>query len=251
MCQSPHLDLSAVIPVYNEQDNLEPLLLELEEVLKPLGKSFEVLLVDDCSKDDSVAEARRLQGTRPWLRLIRHKVNSGESAAGATGIRFARGEFVVTLDADMQNDPHDIPAMLAAMRPGVAAVCGDRRARRKEGDDWVRQISSKLANGYRNWITGDSVADAGCTFRLLRRECLHDLPVFNGLHRFIPTVLRYQGFAVAEVPVNNRPRTRGLSKYGIGNRLWRGLRDCMAMRWYRARVVCADRVLLDDRGNPA
>lgn len=246
MCGHVHLDLTVVIPVYNEEDNLEPLLVELEDVLKTAGKSFEVILVDDCSKDNSVAVAQKLQATRPWLRLVRHRVNSGESASGATGFRFARGEFIATMDADMQNDAHDLPAFFAAMKPGIAAVCGDRRAKRKEGDDWVRRISSKLANGFRNALTGEWVADAGCTYRLLRRSCIHDLPVFNGLHRFIPTILRYQGFQVAEVAVNNRPRTRGVSKYGIGNRMWRGIRDCFAMRWYRARAVRADRVMTDD-----
>ncbi|MFA4945339.1 MAG: glycosyltransferase family 2 protein [Lentisphaeria bacterium] len=243
MPDTAKLDLSVVIPVFNERDNLAPLLEELAGVLQTLGKRYEVILVDDCSTDDSVAVARQLQKDRPWLRLIRHRVNSGESAAGATGFRFARAEFIVTMDADMQNDPHDLPAFLAAMPPGIAAVCGDRRATRKAGDNWVRQLSSKLANGFRNRLTGEPVADAGCTYRLLRRACLHDLPVFNGLHRFIPTILRYQGYAVAEVPIHNRPRTRGVSKYGIGNRLWRGIRDCFAMRWYRRRAIRGDRVL--------
>ncbi|MFA5204420.1 MAG: glycosyltransferase family 2 protein [Lentisphaeria bacterium] len=246
MCCAETVDISVVIPVFNEQDNLRPLLDELDGVLQQTGRSFEVVCVDDASTDNSLPVLRSLRQSRPWLRIVRHSVNSGESAGEATGFRFARGEIVITIDADQQNDPADIPAMLAAMTPGIAAVCGDRRATRKAGDNWVRQISSRLANGFRNGLTGETqVHDAGCTFRALRREALHDLPVFNGMHRFLPTLLRYQGYAITEVPVNNRPRTRGSSKYGIGNRLWRGIRDCLAMRWFRQRAVRGDRARLD------
>lgn len=236
------VELSVVIPVFNERENLCPLLEELESRLRPLNRSFEVLCVDDRSTDDSLEVLRQLQGSRPWLRVVRHGVNSGESAAGATGFRFARGEIVVTMDADMQNDPADIPPMLEELDANTAAVCG---VRRKREDNFVRRVSSKVANGFRNWMTGDRIADAGCTFRVLRRSTLHDLPVFNGLHRFLPTILRWQGFQVKERVVNHRPRTRGQSKYGVGNRMWRGILDCLAMRWYRRRCVSARRVMAD------
>jgi dolichol-phosphate mannosyltransferase len=154
---------------------------------------------------------------------------------------------VVTLDADGQNDPADIPALLAALRPGVDCVTGVRTQRQ---DSFVKRVSSRVANAYRNWITGDRVTDAGCTFRAVRRAALREVPVFNGLHRFLPTILRRQGFTVAELPVNHRPRTRGVSKYGVGNRLWRGLRDCFAMRWYAARVIPADRLLPETESPP-
>ena len=233
------LDISVVIPVYNEEDNLEPLILEIEGVLNALGRSYEIVCVDDASRDHSYEVLQRLRKSRPHLRVIRHRINSGESAGEATGFEHARGELIVTMDADQQNDPADIPRMLEALTAEVVAVCGVRRIRE---DDWVRRVSSRLANRFRNWVTGDRIADAGCTFRLLRRAALREVPVFNGMHRFLPTMLRFQGFQATEILVNHRARTRGKSKYGVGNRLWRGLRDCWAMRWYHARSVRGDRV---------
>ena len=158
---------------------------------------------------------RKLQQTRPYLRVVNHRVNSGESAAEATGFEHARGDIVITIDADQQNDPADIPALLDALKDDVHAVCG---VRRKREDDWVRRLSSRIANGFRNWMTGDRIADAGCTYRALRRSALHEVPVFNGMHRFLPTLLRLQGYKAVEILVNHRPRTRGKSKYGVGNR---------------------------------
>jgi len=240
-------DLTVVFPVYNERDNLEPLLAELEPCLRAVGSSFEVLCVDDCSTDDSLKVLERLQAERPWLRVVRHGVNCGESAGQATGFRHARGAVVVTMDADMQNDPADIADLLGDLTGDVVAVCG---VRRKREDDFVKRLSSRIANGFRNTVTGDRIADAGCTFRVLRRDALTDLPVFNGLHRFLPTILRWQGYAVRERLVNHRPRTRGQSKYGVGNRAWRGILDCMAMRWYHRRCVPAQRVLGEQGGEP-
>jgi dolichol-phosphate mannosyltransferase len=232
-------DLSVVIPVFNEKDNLEPLLVELEGVLKSVNRSFEVLCVDDRSTDGSLDVLLRLKQARPFLRILRHGINSGESAGEATGFQGARGSIIITMDADQQNDPADIPALLDALKDDVAAVCGVRRVRE---DDWVRRASSRIANGFRNWATGDRIADAGCTFRALRKSALREMPVFNGMHRFLPTLLRMQGFKAVEILVNHRPRTRGKSKYGVGNRAWRGFVDCLAMRWFRARCVRADRI---------
>lgn len=236
---APPVEISVVIPVFNERDNLEPLMRELEGVLQSLGRPFEVIAVDDRSTDDSPEVLRCLQATRPFLRVVRHRVNAGESAGEATGFEHARGDIVITIDADQQNDPADIPGLLAALTPDTAAVCGVRRVRE---DDRVRRLSSRIANRFRNWATGERIADAGCTYRALRRAALREVPVFNGMHRFIPTILRLQGFRVVEVPVNHRPRTRGKSKYGVGNRVWRGLWDCFAMRWYRARCIPGDRL---------
>ncbi len=234
------IDVSVVIPVFNEEENLTPLLAETESVLRSLGRPFEVLCVDDCSTDGSLAVLQDLAKTRPWLRIVRHRVNSGESAAEASGFRHARGAIVITMDADQQNDPADIPALINALGDGIAAVCGVRRVRR---DNEVRRLSSRIANGFRNAVTGDRIADAGCTFRALRREALAEVPVFNGMHRFLPTILRLQGYRVEEILVNHRPRTLGSSRYGVGNRVWRGLVDCFAIRWLRARSVRGDRVL--------
>ena len=236
MATSTAPQLTVVIPVFNERDNLQPLLAELEPCLRALERSFEVLCIDDCSTDDSLQILAGLQSDREWLRVVRHRVNCGESAAQSTGFRHARGELIVTMDADLQNDPADIAAMLTELEGDVVAVCG---VRRKREDDVVKRFSSRIANGFRNSVTGDRIADAGCTFRVLRRAALADLPVFNGLHRFLPTILRWQGFEVRERLVNHRPRTRGVSKYGVGNRAWRGIADCMALRWYRRRCVPA------------
>jgi dolichol-phosphate mannosyltransferase len=239
-------EVSVVLPVFNERDNLGPLLAEIRTALQTAGRSYEVLAVDDASTDGSAATLATLKTAHPQLRLLQHRRNCGQSAAFAAGFAHARGAVVVMLDADGQNDPHDIPALLDALRPGIDCVTG---VRRKRQDSAVKRFSSRIANAYRNWITGDHVTDAGCTFRAVRRAALREVPVFNGLHRFLPTILRRQGFHVVELPVNHRPRTRGVSKYGVGNRLWRGLRDCFAMRWYAARAIPADR-LFPEGGDP-
>ncbi len=235
--------LSVVIPVYNEEDNLEPLLDELVPILKDTGSGFEVICVDDASTDKSLTVLQDLQGRYPELRIIRHLVNCGESAGEATGFANARGEWIVTIDADQQNDPADIPALMEAARD-ADVVCG---VRQKREDDWVKRISSRVANGFRNWVTQDVIADAGCTFRAIRKEALREIPVFNGMHRFLPTLLRLQGFKVAEIPVNHRPRTRGESKYGIGNRMFRGLVDCFAILWFRKRCFPTQRFRQEEK----
>ena len=239
---APSPDLSVVIPVYNEEDNLEPLLAELEGVLDALARPFEVLCIDDRSTDSSLEVLRRLRERFAFLRIVEHTVNCGESAAQATGFRHARGDIIITMDADQQNDPADIARLLERLDGDTAAVCGIRRTRE---DDLVKRLSSRIANAFRNTITGDCIGDAGCTFRALRHDALGEIPVFNGMHRFLPTMLRFQGFKVEEILVNHRPRTRGVSKYGVSNRMWRGIRDCFAMRWYRARVAPGRRTAVD------
>lgn len=235
---------SVILPVYNERDNVGPLVAEIRAALQPLGQPWEVLAVDDCSRDDSLAVLKALQAEHPELRVLRHRRNCGQSAAFASGLRQARGEVVITLDSDRQNDPADLPRMIALLKPGVAAVLGVRKRRE---DTPVRRWSSRLANGYRDWLTGVKVRDAGCFLRVMRREAIRELPVFNGLHRFVGTLLAYQGYSFVELEVNHRARTAGRSNYGIGNRLWRGIRDCFAMRWYRARVVPGDRLHPEER----
>ncbi len=241
-------DLSVILPVYNEAENLPVLLEEISATLRAGGYCFEVIAVDDASTDDSAAVLEALRRRHPELRVLRHRFNCGQSAAYASGFAYAQGKLVITLDADGQNDPRDIPKLLEALRPGVDCVTGIRVHRQ---DTALKRLSSRIANTYRNWITGDRITDAGCTFRVLRRSALRELPVFNGLHRFLPTILRRQGLTVVEVPVNHRPRQRGVSKYGVGNRLWRGLRDCLAMRWYAARAIPARRLLAENGGADA
>lgn len=231
-------DVSCILPVYNEEGCLRPLLDELTAVLNELGRPSEIICVDDCSRDGSLDLLTRLHADHARLRLVRHTRNQGQSAAFATGFHVAQGQILVTMDADMQHDPADIPRLLRALTPEIDMVCGIRANRR---DNWIKRVSSQLANRFRDMVSGDRISDAGCTFRALRRTALPELLVFNGMHRFLPTLLRCRGLTVIELPINHRPRISGVSKYGIGNRLWRGLLDCVAVRWYARRAIPARR----------
>ncbi len=233
-------DLSLVVPVYNEEENLSPLVAEIASALVPSGHTYELLLVDDGSTDASPRVMAELAAADRRIRVIRLRKNSGQSAALDAGFRFARGRIVVTLDADLQNDPADISRMLAELSR-ADVVCGIRANRR---DTWVRRVSSRIANGVRNRVTHEQVTDVGCTLRVCRRELLYDLPMFSGLHRFLPTLLKMQGGRVVEIPVNHRPRLHGVAKYGIGNRLWRALADLFAVRWMQKRWI--DRRLAEE-----
>ncbi|CAG0927663.1 MAG: Dodecaprenyl-phosphate galacturonate synthase [Rhodocyclaceae bacterium] len=232
---------SIVIPVYNEAENIGPMVREIQAAFAGRAEAYEVIFVDDASSDDSPAVLQRLTlETGGMVRSLRHRRNFGQSAAVATGFRAARGEWIGTLDGDGQNDPADLPHMLdEALRLGVDCVTG---VRAKRQDNFIRKLSSRVGNGFRNWATGDRVSDSGCGVRVVRAACVRELPVFNGLHRFMPTLLRTKGYSVAERSVNHRPRLRGVSKYGVHNRLWRGIRDCFGVRWFAARGVPAERV---------
>jgi dolichol-phosphate mannosyltransferase len=234
-----NIDLSVVLPVYNEAGNLEPLVEELTGILKGLNKSWEIICINDASTDDSLGILNRLKPSCPELRILNHTINSGESAGQATGFGWAKGDIIITMDADMQNDPADIPKLINALARDVACVCGVRNVRE---DNAVRRLSSYVANKFRNLLTGDAVSDAGCTFRVIRRSALNEMIVFNGMHRFLPTILRAQACHVVEVSINHRARFAGESKYGIGNRLWRGIVDCFAIRWYKTRALQGNRV---------
>lgn len=231
------IEYSIILPCFNEEGALPPLVAEVGSVFRGLGQPFEIVVVDDFSTDGTAAVAAALRAEHTTVRLVRHLRNCGQSAAVATGFRAARGRVLVTLDADGQNDPHDLPRLIERLQDSDVVI--GVRARRH--DSWVRKMSSRIGNGFRNLVTGDRVRDAGCALRVLKREVARELPVFNGLHRFLPTLARYQGFRVDEVEVNHRPRTSGVSKYGIGNRAFRGIYDCFAMRWWRARAVPARR----------
>jgi dolichol-phosphate mannosyltransferase len=227
--------LSVVIPVYNEEDNLEPLWAELVLVLERLGEEFEVIFVDDGSQDRSAEIIRSLREADPRVRLVRFKANAGESAATDAGFRAARGHWVVTMDADLQNDPADIPRLLADL-DRWDAVTG-WRVHRASGDLLPKRIASRVANRIRNWVSDEAIADSGCTFRAFRRECLRGLVLYRGFHRFIPTLLRMRGYRVIEVPVNHRPRRFGRSKYGITNRAIVAFCDLLAVRWMKSRAL--------------
>ena len=229
------VDLSIVIPVYNEEENLPHLWPELRSVLEPMSLAFEVLFVDDGSRDRSAELIRSFRESDPRVQLVRLKANAGETAATDAGFKSARGRWVVTMDADLQNDPHDIPALLSHL-DRWDAVTG-WRTNRGEGDSVVRRISSRIANRVRNRISDESIQDSGCTFRAFRRECLRGLVLYRGFHRFVPTLLKMRGYRVIEVPVRNRPRRYGQSKYGVLNRAAVAFADLLAIRWMKARLL--------------
>ena len=225
--------LTVVIPAYNEQANVEPCYGELVGVLEALRQPFEILFVDDGSTDGTGAALRRLATADRRVRVLRFRRNAGQTAAMHAGFRAARGAVIVTMDADLQNDPHDIPKLLAAL-PGHDAVCGWRLERH---DPWTKRLASRLANRVRDWFTRDGVHDTGCTLKAFRREALQHLRLYRGMHRFLPALLLMEGFRVTEVPVAHRARRAGVSKYGNWGRLWGGLADLWAVRWMARRKL--------------
>jgi dolichol-phosphate mannosyltransferase len=228
-------ELSVVIPLYNEEENLEPLWAELQPVLVGLGRPFEVVFVDDGSQVRSGEIVRGLRERDPRVRLVLLKANAGETAATEAGFRAARGHWVVTMDADLQNDPADIPRLLAHL-DRWDAVTGWRR-NRGAGDGWTRRLSAHVANRIRNWLSDEAIQDSGCTFRAFRRPCLRGLVLYRGCHRFLPTLLRMRGYRVLEVPVNHRPRRFGRSKYGVWDRDFVAFADLLAVRWMKSRLL--------------
>ena len=228
-------DLSIVVPVYDEEESLPLLWAELREVLERLGLAFEVIFVDDGSRDRSAEVIRGFREADPRVRLVRLKENGGETAATDAGFKAARGRRIVVMDADLQNDPRDIPALLSHLDHWDAAT--GWRVQRAQGDGLVRRVSSRIANQFRNWVSHESIHDSGCTFRAFRRECLRGLVLYRGFHRFIPTLLKMRGYRVIEVPVSHRPRRFGRSKYGVLNRACVAFADLLAIRWMNARLL--------------
>lgn len=224
-------DLSVVVPVFDERDNLEPLVDELTRTLEPLGLRTEIVLVDDGSRDGSAEKIAEMARVRAGVRGLHFRENRGQSAAFDAGFKAARGRAVVTMDADLQNDPGDIAALLDALREWDAAV-GFRRERH---DSWLRKVSSTIANGVRNRLSGDDIIDTGCSLKAFRRECLLGLKLYTGMHRFLPTLLRMDGWRVVQLPVAHRHRRAGRSKYGVWNRVFRSFVDLLAVRWMKKR----------------
>jgi glycosyltransferase involved in cell wall biosynthesis len=228
-------DLSVVFPVYNEAENLPILLDEIARALEGKPWTFEIVAVDDGSTDDSLAVLRELRAKYPMLRVLTFAKNSGQTAALDAAWRAARGTFVVSLDADLQNDPADIPAMMRKLEESSADMVIGVRVNRN--DTWSRRMQSKIGNGVRNWITNDRITDTGCSLKLVRREAVDRVKLYTGMHRFLPTLVRMQGYRVIEMPVNHRARKFGVSKYGAMNRAMRGLTDCLAVRWMSKRLL--------------
>ncbi|MCC7518049.1 MAG: glycosyltransferase family 2 protein [Verrucomicrobiae bacterium] len=224
--------LSLVIPVYHEEDNLERLHAEIAEAMKGVSDDYEVVATDDASRDRSWEVLKAIAARDPRWRVQRFEENRGETAASSAGMKAASGEVIVTLDADLQNDPRDIPKFLEALR-NADCVCGSRVHER--ADNWLRRASSRVANWVRNRLSDENISDAGCTYRAFKRECLREVKFFRGAHRFLPTLFRMDGFKVVEIPITPRERFAGESKYGVWNRLFKSFADLLAVRWMKSR----------------
>ncbi len=229
--------VSVVIPIKDERDNLPPL---TEQLLKVLGAReesrtapFEILYVDDGSTDGSDQLLDRLAQQHREVRVLHFDRNYGQTSAFDAGFRHAKGELVVTMDGDLQFDPADIPILLP-LASRYDLVCGWRKDRH---DSLVRKLSSRIAYLVRNAFTHDGIHDTGCSLKLFRRQVVEHLQLFEGMHRFFPALAKMHGYTLAEVPVRHFPRAHGRSKYGIGNRLFKGLYDLVAVRWMMGRVL--------------
>jgi dolichol-phosphate mannosyltransferase len=220
--------LSVVVPVFNEEGNISILQAELRNAL--LGLDYEIIFVDDGSMDGTAAKI----GLAPQVRVIRFEKNRGQSAAIYAGAQAARGEKIVFIDGDLQNDPADIPRLLAEIARGADLVCGYRQKRR---DTMTKRLTSRIANFVRSRFTRDGVRDTGCTLKAMRRECVRTLVPFKGMHRFIPALVKGAGYRLVELPVNHRPRRFGQSKYGFGSRALRATIDMFGVRWLLSRQL--------------
>ncbi len=227
-----HYELSLVIPVYNEQDNLRKLMQEIDTALKPLDIPYEVIFVDDGSTDASLEVLKEISTIYPKAKYISFEQNRGQSAAFCAGFDEAKASRVATMDADLQNDPADLPAMLNLYKEGHQMVIGWRMKRK---DVFIKRIASKIANAIRNRLTRESVKDTGCSLKIMDTEMVRSIPRFNGMHRFLPTLMKMQGASVAEVKVNHRPRHQGESKYGTLDRAIAGGYDLFGVRWIQSR----------------
>ena len=228
-------EISIVVPVFNEAENVLPLAREVVAAMSQQGRSYELVFVDDASTDDTWAQIQQAHQLGANIRGLRHSRNSGQSAALWTGLQNCSSPLLATLDGDLQNDPADLPRLLAEL-DRVDFVSGMRLARR---DNFVRRVSSKIARWARKRILKVDIRDTGCAIRAFKRSALEGLFPFNGLHRFLPVLVHGMGARTLEVPVNHRPRVAGVSKYGIWNRLGRGLYDLFAIAWYQKRRLLA------------
>ncbi len=221
--------LSVVVPVRNEAGNIAPLVVEIASALQ--GRAFEIVYVNDGSSDATEQELRGLMAQHPWLRQIRHKISCGQSAAIRTGVTMARAPVVATLDGDGQNDPAFLPKLVAVLEAGaprVGLVAGQRIGRKATG---FKRLQSRIANGVRSAVLKDGTRDTGCGLKAFRRDLFLSLPYFDGLHRFLPALVRREGFDVGYVDVIDRPRRHGTSNYGFWDRLWIGIVDLFGVWW--------------------
>ena len=236
MKHSEPIEISVVVPVYNEEGNLPVLILKLVEALKGPGLSYEMVFVDDGSSDGSRKILKEMASQYPFLRILRLRENRGLSTALVAGMREARGEKIVTLDSDLQNDPADIPRLLECLDHYDMATGW----RQKREDTWLKKVSSKIGNAVRNRMSGEEIHDSACTLRAFKKECLQEIPVFNGMHRFLSTLVKMRGYRIIEVPVSHHPRKFGKSKYNIRNRMVRSFIDLLAVKWMKRRTIHYD-----------
>lgn len=227
--------LSIVAPAHNEAANLHQLVEEIHTTLISTGHEFEIVIINDGSTDETHHVLHELMGQYPQLRVLNIKERSGQTAALEVGLHNTRGCIIATLDADLQNNPTSIPTMLRILEKDRFDLVNGWRADRK--DSLVRLFSTKIANWVRNKITNENIRDSACGLKVFRRSCLGRIKLFNGMHRFLPTLFRIEGFRVTEIPVDHRPRIAGKGKYGISNRLFCGLIDTFAVRWMKFRKL--------------
>lgn len=226
-------EISVVVPLRNESANVLPLIERIFAALDKVSGGVELILVDDASSDDTWQQILRARQAYHGLRAFRHSQNQGQSTALWTGFKASQGKILATLDGDLQNDPADLPRMLALLAD-CDMVCG---VRTKRADKWLRRVSSSIARSARKAVLGVDFADTGCNLRVFKRTILETLPAFDGVHRFMPVFVHNVGLSVKEMPVAHHPRTAGRSNYGIGNRLGRGIRDLVMVRWFLKRQI--------------
>ncbi|MCL2640570.1 MAG: glycosyltransferase family 2 protein [Phycisphaerales bacterium] len=230
------IDVSVIAPAFNEVGNVGALVERIREVFEPTGLVYEAVIVDDCSTDGTREKLLELVGKYGWLRVIALDKNSGQTAAMDAGFRWARGKVLGTVDADMQNDPGEIVRLMALLGAEVDMVNGWRKDR-ADKNKFMRKVQTKVANGVRNWLSGDDIKDSACGLKVYKRECLEGLTLYKGMHRFFPTLVRMRGFKVIEVPISHSARLTGVTKYKFGSRVLRAFVDLLAVRWMKKRVI--------------
>lgn len=227
------LKYSVVIPLKNEEDNVADLINELEPIMMGLNEPWELICINDGSTDNTLKVLQNFLNEKNYLKIVNFTKNYGQSSAFDAGFKTAKGEFVITLDGDRQNDPSDIPKLIGCMNSADLA-CGHRVNRK---DPISKKITSRLANLVRSFLCEDGVHDTGCSLKVYRSNCLKKIKMFNGMHRFLPALFKMEGFKITEVPVNHRERTKGVTKYNFLNRSFNTISDMLAVRWMKKRIL--------------
>lgn len=224
---------SVVIPLKNEEENIADLINELEPVMHDLKKPWELICINDGSTDNTLLLLSQIAKTKPYLRVLNFDRNYGQSCAFDAGFKNAKGDWIITLDGDRQNDPADIPKLIS-MSENYDLICGHRVDRQ---DPWHKKITSKLANFVRSRFCRDDVQDTGCSLKVYRKDCLNQIKMYKGMHRFLPALFKIEGFRITEVPVNHRERVKGVTKYNFFNRSFNTISDMLAVRWMSKRHI--------------